>query len=35
MKERMMEREGGKPNIIGAHNALAELLSFTKKCNKR
>jgi hypothetical protein len=29
-KGEMMEREGRKPNVVGAHNALATLLSFVK-----
>jgi hypothetical protein len=30
MKERMMEREGRKPIIVGAHNAPTTFLSSVK-----
>jgi hypothetical protein len=30
MSEREMEREGRKPNTVGAHNAPAALLSAAK-----
>jgi hypothetical protein len=30
----MMEKEGRKQNAIGAHNALAALLSFAKSATR-
>jgi hypothetical protein len=30
LKEKMMEKEGGKPNVVGVYNASATLLSSAK-----
>jgi hypothetical protein len=34
MREREMEREGRKPNTVGAHNAAVALLSSAKSATR-